>query len=239
MAVISVNDLCVDYPIYGYRSDSLKSLVIANVAKMVGWQNKSVVGATKVVRALSDVTFSATEGDKIGLLGPNGSGKTTLLYVLNQTLSPTSGNLLVHGRVTSMLNLSCGVDPNLSGIDNINFRLRILDIDRKVRQRIVDDIVTASGLDEFVHLPLRIYSSGMVARLLFCMATAVNSDIVLMDEWLSVGDEEFQISAQKRLQKFVDESSILVIASHNKSFVGSLCNKVLHLEGGRVVTSTG
>jgi lipopolysaccharide transport system ATP-binding protein len=235
LAVISLSDVCVDYPIYGYRSDSLKSLAISSVAKMIGLERKSVVEATKIVRALSEITFSASEGDKIGLLGPNGSGKTTLLYVLNQTLAPSSGNILVEGRVTSMLNLSCGVDPNLSGIDNINFRLRILDVDRRERKRVVDDIVAASGLNDFMYLPLRIYSSGMAARLLFCMATAIQSDIVLMDEWLSVGDAEFQESAQKRLQNFVDKSSILVIASHNKSFTVDLCNRVLQLEGGRIV----
>jgi len=234
LALIELKSVSVEYPIYGYRHDSIKTTLIEKFARLTGLGDKPLIGETRTVTALKDISFKAIDGDKVGLIGPNGSGKTTLLYTINDTLEPASGEILVRGRTASMLNLSCGVDPNLSGRENIDFRLKILNIPKGLKTQISEDIIETSGLNEFINLPLRIYSSGMVARLLFCMATAINSDIVLMDEWLSAGDEEFQETAQKRLKNFVNKSSILVLASHNKEFIQNTCNKIIVLENGTV-----
>ena len=235
MALIELENVSIEYPIYGYRNDSLKTTMMSGVLRLLGNNNNNLIGETLNVKALKKISLKATNGDRIGLIGPNGSGKTTLLYVLNQTLAPTNGKVKVEGRITSMLNLSCGVDPNLSGFENIKFRLKILKVPVTAHPEIIDDIVEASGLSKFIYLPIRTYSSGMSARLLFCMATAVKSDILLMDEWLSVGDEDFQVSAQQRLNNYIEKSSILVIATHNKELVQNLCNKVLVLKEGECI----
>jgi len=186
----------------------------------------------KIVRALKNISFELNDGDRLGVVGSNGSGKTTLLYMLNRSLQPSSGLLTVDGSVVSMLNLNCGIDANLSGRENLRFRLKLLRINRKLWGAIEEDIVDFADLGHFIDMPLRIYSSGMMARLLFAMATAINRDILLMDEWLSVGDSDFSRKASIRINNFANKSSMIVLASHDTEMVRRICNKCLRLDHG-------
>jgi len=233
--VISLRNVCLDYPIYGFRSNSLKLAALNKLSTWTTGRPWFSSDEVKIVRALQSISFELSHGDRLGVVGSNGSGKTTLLYMLNRSLLPSSGMLTVDGSVGSMLNLNCGIDPNLSGRENLRFRLKISRINRKLWGAIEEDVIDFADLGHFIDMPLRIYSSGMMARLLFAMATAINRDILLMDEWLSVGDLDFSRKASVRINGFSKESSILVLASHDTEMIRRVCNKCLRLDHGRQI----
>ena len=176
-----------------------------------------------------------TSGDRLGLIGHNGSGKSTLLQVLGGIYEPTSGELSVSGEITSMLGISLGMDADGTGLENIYLRGRLLGLSKRRLDGMIDDIAEFAGIGEYLHLPLRTYSSGMAMRLAFSIMTSVDADIILMDEWLSVGDAEFIQKAQARLAKIMDKARMVVIASHNLALVEGQCNVILSLEHGKIV----
>ena len=226
---VSLDKVSLDYPIYGYGGDSLKLRLLRML-----FPKASNLGArsVNVVKALREISFTLGPGDKLGLIGPNGSGKSTLLRVLNGTFPPSAGAVVVKGRVASMLNLNCGVDADLTGRQNIRQRLDYQGIKGSLRKNIEEEVIEFADIGNFIDLPVRMYSSGMLARLIFPLSTSVEPDIVLMDEWLAVGDANFQEKSQGRLKNFLAKSSILVIASHNHVMIESLCSKILTLEHG-------
>jgi len=189
-------------------------------------------GPVNVVKALREISFRLEAGDRLGLIGPNGSGKSTLLRVVNGTYPPSEGSMVVKGRIASMLNLNCGVDGDLTGRQNIRQRLDYQGIKGSVRGRIEEEVIEFADIGNFIDLPVRMYSSGMLARLLFPLSTSIEPDIVLMDEWLAVGDANFQEKSQSRLRNFLAKSSILIIASHDLVMIKSLCSKILTLNHG-------
>ncbi len=188
------------------------------------------------VRALDNLSFDFQEGDRVGLIGHNGSGKSTLLQVLAGIYEPTAGELSVEGRVTSMLGITLGMDAEATGLDNIYLRGRLMGFERKVIDHLVEEIADFAGIGDFLHLPMRTYSSGMSMRLAFAVATSVESDIILMDEWLSVGDADFVIKAKARLTSLVDKARLVVIASHDHAMIADQCNVVIHLEHGKIAS---
>lgn len=171
----------------------------------------------------------------MGLSGHNGSGKSTLLRVLAGVYEPTSGSIDVRGRIASLLDISIGMDGESSGIENIYLRGILLGLSKKEIQRKVDEIVDFSELGDFIDLPIRTYSSGMWMRLAFSIATSIDADILLMDEWLSVGDADFVKKAEERLRHIVKKTPIIVIASHSLEVLNEVCNRRITLEGGRIV----
>jgi lipopolysaccharide transport system ATP-binding protein len=188
----------------------------------------------RVVRALNDINLELKDGDRVGLVGPNGSGKSTLLRVIAGVYEPRSGEVEIQGRVISMLSITQGMNADLTGIENIGLRAALLGLGRKQKRHIIDEIIEFSDLGEFIKLPLRTYSSGMAMRLAFSVATSIDADILIMDEWLSVGDAEFSEKAKHRLDKMVNKAKILVIASHNPDLIESVCNRKYALEHGRI-----
>ena len=235
MALIQLRDICLDFPVYGFRTDSLKLAVLNKISTWTTRRPWFPSDGIKIVRALQNISFELNDGDRLGVVGSNGSGKTTLLYMLNRSFVPSSGSLIVDGSVGSMLNLNCGIDPNMTGRENIRFRLKISRITRKHWAAIEEDVVEFADLGHFIDMPLRIYSSGMMARLLLAMATAIRRDILLMDEWLSVGDADFSRKASARIHSYAKESSILVLASHDTGMVSRVCNKCLRLDQGNQI----
>ena len=186
------------------------------------------------VRALEDINFSLQSGDRLGIIGSNGSGKTTLLRVLAGLYHPTSGRLRVKGTVDSLLAIGAGMDLENNAAENIRLRLTLMGLSKsQIRER-TPGIVDFADLGSFAELPLRTYSSGMLVRLGFSIATSVGAEILLMDEWLSAGDAEFSRKSQERISEVVNNSEILVIASHNRGTIERSCNKVLWLESGKV-----
>ena len=225
---IRCTDLTVRFPVYGVDAKSLKKTVV-RVA--VGGTLGRHAGATDVT-ALESVNLALNAGDRLGLIGHNGSGKTTLLRALSGAYEPDEGTVDVHGRIAALLDLSLGIDPSATGLDNIRLRGRIAGLSTKEIDARMDEIGEFTGLGPFLSMPVKTYSAGMQGRLAFAAATAVDCDVLLMDEWIAVGDAEFQKLAHKRLLKLVERAGILVLATHEAPLLKLYCNKVMKLEGG-------
>ncbi len=180
------------------------------------------------------MSLEVREGERVGLSGHNGSGKTTLLRVLAGAYEPMAGSVDVRGTVISMLSITLAMDPDATGLENVYLRGAVLGVPRRQMEAIVDDIAEFAELGDYIHMPLRTYSSGMQMRLAFAISTAVQSDIILMDEWLSVGDAEFSGKANRRLKDLVSKAKILVMASHDMSLLSQNCTRIVRLDHGRI-----
>jgi lipopolysaccharide transport system ATP-binding protein len=225
---ISCRNLTLRFPVYGVDAKSLKKH-LARVT--VGGKLDRHHGATEVT-ALSNLNLELKAGDRLGLIGHNGSGKTTLLRALSGAYEPDDGQVEVEGRIAALLDLGLGIDPTATGFDNIRLRGRIAGLSAKDIEAKMDEIAEFTGLGPFLAMPVKTYSAGMQARLAFAAATAVDADVLLMDEWIAVGDAEFQRLAHKRLLKLVERAGILVLASHDLDLLRLYCNKVMRMEGG-------
>lgn len=232
MVYVNAEHLVVDFPIYGARSRSLKNTVL-NAA--TGGQLAHDAADRVVVRALDDVSFHLREGDRVGLVGHNGSGKSTLLRVLAGAYEPIGGRIETVGRVASMLSITLGMDVEATGYENIFVRATIMGMRPKQIVSMVDEICAFSELGDYIDVPVRTYSSGMAMRLAFAVSTSVPADIVLMDEWLSVGDAAFAHKAQARLEQMLGHAKIMVVASHDEHLIRRTCNKLMRLDHGHLV----
>ena len=232
MSLIRARDITVEFPVYEASGRSFKSALVkvATGGLLSVDSNQHVV-----VRALNRLSFELRDGDRMGLLGHNGSGKSTLLRVLAGAYEPVSGTIEVEGRVASMLNVWLGMIIDATGHENIYLRCAIMGLKPREIDAVVDDIVEFSELGDYIHMPLRTYSSGMQMRLAFAVATCVAADIVLMDEWLSAGDASFAARAQVRLNSLLDRAGIFVVASHDEALIKRTCNKIMRLEHGNLV----
>lgn len=226
---ITVTDLTMRFPVYGVDAKSLKK----HLARVTVGGNlaKSTAGATEVT-AISNLNLKLRAGDRLGLIGHNGSGKTTLLRALSGAYEPDQGQIDVHGRIAALLDLSLGIDPSATGIDNIRLRGRIAGLTSREIEAKMDEIAEFTGLGPFLAMPMKTYSAGMQARLAFAVATSVEADVLLMDEWIAVGDAQFQKLAHKRLLDLVERAGILVLASHEVDLLRLYCNKVMRLDAG-------
>lgn len=229
MVKISAHEAVVEFPIYTNVHRSLKAAVLnATTGGRVAQDSAHRV----TVRALDHVSFELRAGDRVGLVGHNGSGKTTLLRALSGVYEPTSGIIEVHGRVATLIDLQLGIDPEASGYENITLRGVLAGLTPRDIRRKMAEIAEFTELGDYLAMPVRTYSSGMMLRLAFAVSTSVEADILLMDEWLSVGDAEFSKKAATRLERLVDNTPILVLASHNLELVEKVCNRIFRLEHG-------
>ena len=185
-----------------------------------------------VVRALENLNFEFQDGDRVGLLGHNGAGKSTLLRALSRVYTPTSGQSNIVGEVGSLIDISLGINPEATGRENIFIRGAILGLSKNEIELKFDEIHAFSELGDFIEMPVRTYSSGMHLRLAFAVSTVVRPEILLMDEWLSVGDEGFRHKAEARLTQLVTETKIMVLASHSRELIEKTCNRAIWLEHG-------
>lgn len=184
--------------------------------------------------ALRDVTFSVQRGEVIGIIGRNGSGKSTLLKIISGILKPTTGSVTVCGNVVPMLELGSGFDNDLSGRENIFLNGAILGYTKEYLESKYDEILAFSELGHFIEVPIRNYSSGMMMRLAFSIATMVNPDILIVDEILSVGDEAFQEKSRARMNVLMSGGTTVLVVSHTLSQIREMCNRVIWLDGGAV-----
>ncbi|MHB1606657.1 MAG: ABC transporter ATP-binding protein [Leptospirales bacterium] len=229
---IEAENVCVDFPIFNTPHRSLKK----NLLRLAtGGKISSEAGKGVTIRALDGIDLSVREGDRLGLTGHNGSGKSTLLRVLAGVYEPTGGSLVVRGRIASLLDISIGMDFEGSGLENIYFRGLLMGLSRQTIRSKIDEITEFSELGDYIEMPVRTYSSGMVMRLAFSISTSVEADILLMDEWLSVGDSDFVKKAEDRLKNLIDKTPILVMATHSEEILREVCNKVVKLDAGRLV----
>ncbi|MFX1736209.1 ABC transporter ATP-binding protein [Paraburkholderia sp. A1RI_3L] len=230
---IVAEEISVEFPIYENSHRSLKKAVL-NLT--TGGRIGQDAGRHAVVRALDNLTFSFTDGERIGLVGHNGSGKTTLLRALSGVYAPVRGKLSTRGKIASLLDVSMGLDPDATGFENIYLR-GILDglPPARIKSKI-DEIAEFSELGEYLNLPVRTYSSGMMLRLAFAISTSIEADILIMDEWLSVGDADFSVKAAQRLEMLVGNASIVVVATHDPSLIERVCTRKISLEHGKMVS---
>ncbi|WP_102946508.1 ABC transporter ATP-binding protein [Stenotrophomonas sp. VV52] len=233
MTNISVVNCSVQLPVYGTNNRSMKGAIMSAVTGgRVAPSSRNVT----VVDSLQDVSFELREGDKLGLVGHNGAGKTTLLKTLAGVYEPTSGYVRSRGRIANLLDVTMGMDFEATGVENIRLKGLLHGLSRAEIAAKMPSICEFSGLGPYVDMPVRVYSSGMLVRLAFSIATSFDADILLMDEWLGVGDADFNARAQQRLSEIVQKASILVLASHNKDIIAANCNRIMHLEHGRVIS---
>ena len=222
MAYVKLNAVNIEIPVFSNDHKSIKNIFLKGLVK----KNEPILS----VKALNNVTLNLKDGDRLGIMGPNGAGKSTLLRTIAGVYSPTSGKIDVSGRIASLIDISLGMDQEATGYENIRMRGVMMGLSLKQIKLMEEEIADFSGLGNFLDLPVRTYSTGMHMRLGFSTSTAIDADIILMDEWLSVGDSEFILKAQKRLDDFIKRSSILVIASHSEDLISKVANQVLRLD---------
>ena len=232
MAHLIFDNVTIQYPIYNNRSMSLKNQL---VRISTGGLIEKEAGNVQIVTALKNVTFNAKEGDRIGLVGHNGAGKSTLLRTMAGIYVPTHGSVDRVGRVSTVLEMGAGMDPELSGYENIT-RMGVLSgmSLNEVRKR-VSDIEEFTQLGDFLQIPVRTYSTGMATRLMFAVATSSQPDILLVDEVFGTGDAEFQNRARERLEALIQSVGVFVFASHDHDLVRGYCNRFFKLEHGNVL----
>lgn len=231
MAHIKLENVKLDYPVYGTDNRSLKNdlLKFATGGKLA----KNAKGVV-IVEALNNINLDLQSGDRLGLIGPNGAGKTTLLKVLAEVYTPTSGTINVLGKTNCLFDIMMGMDVDLTGYENIKLRGILLGLPNKKIKEITPDIELFSGLDGFLSMPVRTYSSGMMLRLAFGIITSISTEILLIDEVVNVGDSNFMLKAKQRMSCLIHESDIMVLSTHDLNTLKEFCNKILWLEHGKI-----
>lgn len=230
MARIVLKGVTVDFQIYSAANRSLKKQILGRRVRGRITDDEGRL----VVRALNDVHLDLEKGDRLALIGRNGAGKTSLLRVLAGVYEPTRGSAEFSGKVTALFDIGLGIDPEASGLENVFLRGALLGIKKSQLSKLLPDIAEFTELGDYLHMPVRTYSTGMMLRLAFGISTAVSPEILLMDEFITVGDESFMRKAEARMRDFVDRAGIIVLASHSKEILARLCNKGLWLEAGKV-----
>jgi ABC-type polysaccharide/polyol phosphate transport system ATPase subunit len=220
---IEFRDVSVRFRVPQRRIPTLKEWAIERLTRGMRYE---------VLDALDSVSFSVAQGESLGVIGPNGAGKSTLLRVAAGILAPSSGQAVVRGRVAPLIELGTGFDMELTGRENVFFNGALLGRSRREMQGRFDEIVDFSGLEEFIDAPLRTYSTGMVARLAFAVATCVDADILLLDEILAVGDERFRRRCRRRIDAFRQQGATMVLVSHELDLVERFCSQAVLLQNG-------
>jgi lipopolysaccharide transport system ATP-binding protein len=233
MAHISIENLTVEFAIFGTTARSLKNKILSQATG-----GHLVAGAHDIVtvRAIENLSLEIKDGDRIGLVGHNGAGKTTLLRVLAGIYKPTGGTITIDGRVRALLDIYAGTEPESTGIENIYLRGFMMGMKRREITAKVDEIAEFTELGDFLALPMRTYSAGMLARLAFAVSTAVHNDILLIDESISAGDAAFQKKARQRIESLFDRTPIVILASHSEELISEFCNRRVQMDHG-VLTS--
>lgn len=233
MAFLRLRDVSVEFPIYQGSSRSLKKVLLASSTRRnLGRDTRDRIN----VRALSNVSLDIGDGERFALIGLNGAGKTTLLKVLAGVYEPTHGHFVASGRVSSLLDIQLGFNPDATGRENIVLRGMYMGIHPREMRGRAAEIAEFTELGDYLDMPVRTYSAGMMIRLAFATSTCIPPDILIMDEWLAAGDAQFLEKAQRRVEAFVHTSSILVLASHSLELVGQWCSRGMLLHQGRAIT---
>ncbi|GAB09811.1 putative ABC transporter ATP-binding protein [Gordonia araii NBRC 100433] len=228
-------DACVDFPIFDAKTRSLKKSVLGRAGGVIGASDSGV----PMVEALRNINLHLEHGDRVGLVGHNGAGKSTLLRLLSGIYEPTRGSCRVRGRVAPVFDLGVGMDPEISGFENIVIRGMFLGMSRKEMLAKTDDIAEFTELGQHLEMPLRTYSTGMRVRLALGVVTSIDPEILILDEGIGAVDADFMRKARVRLQALVERSGILVFASHSNEFLAQLCDRALWIDKGEIKMEGG
>ena len=233
MTNIILKNVYLNYPVFSSDSRSFKKNVLNKIKSEKFKKNKSDI---LHIQALKNINLEINEGDRIGIYGNNGSGKSSLLKVISGIYYPSNGSINVEGRINSLISLNAGFNENLTGKENSIFKLKLLGLKKDEINDKLNEIKNFSGLNEFFFLPIKTYSSGMLLRLSFSLSIMCPHYILIMDEWLSVGDDKFQQQALSKINEIIQKSKILIIASQSKNVLERLCNKILTLSDGIIIS---
>jgi lipopolysaccharide transport system ATP-binding protein len=231
VAHILAEGLDIEFPLYHVGARSLKKRLLSRTGLRLRTDQSNRV----VVSALRGLSFHIERGERVALVGHNGAGKTTLLRTLAGIYEPVAGRLEVDGQIGSLIDPSAGIDMDSTGRENIQLRCLFRGLSAAESQEKVEEIGAFSGLGTFLDVPIRTYSAGMSVRLSFAIATMIEPQILLMDEWLAAGDADFQKQAQGRLEQLVTDADILVLATHSMDTARTWCSRAIRLESGRIV----
>jgi ABC-type polysaccharide/polyol phosphate transport system ATPase subunit len=226
MPVVKVENVSVLFNLNKEKIDNLKEYFIKLITRKLHYTE---------FWALTDVSFEIEKGERLGVLGFNGAGKSTLLKVVAGVLKPTKGTVHVEGVIAPMLELGAGFDMNYSGRENIFLYGATMGYSRKYIQERYDEIVAFSELEKFIDVPVKNYSSGMKARLGFAIASAVDPEVLILDEVLSVGDAKFRQKSEQKIISMFDKGVTVLFVSHNTDQVRRICNKAIILDKGKIV----
>jgi len=229
---IRLENVSLVYTVYDATDRSLKKVVYDfPVGGLISTDRKGNASVT----ALQNISLDIREGDRVAILGHNGAGKSTLLRVLSGVYVPQKGEVTVEGKISTLFSIDLGIDQFATGYENIILRGLILGHSRAEVERHIDEISDFSELGSFLHMPVRTYSTGMRLRLAFAIATSIQPEILLMDEWIGAGDSQFIEKAEKRLHHLIESSSILVLATHDINHASHFCNKALLMKQGEII----
>lgn len=230
-AIVSLERVMISFPVYQGGSRSLKKRVLFHgSAGRIGRDANDQI----VIEALRDVSFSLVAGDRVALIGANGAGKTTLLRAISGIYEPVQGEVVTRGRIAPMFDINLGIDTDLSGFDNIRLRALLLGLSPSEIERRLPEIVEFTELGDYLDMPVRTYSAGMILRLSFAVATCFEPEILLMDEWILAGDAHFMDKAEARVRSFIERAQVMVLASHNLELCSRWCTKGIWLEQGSI-----
>jgi ABC-type polysaccharide/polyol phosphate transport system ATPase subunit len=227
MSTINVKNLSVMFRIYHDRSPSIKST-------FSGLFNRNAPPSFSDFSAVNSVSFDINAGDRVGIIGHNGAGKSTLLKALCRVYEPTKGEILVNGRIAPLLEIGAGFHPEFTGRENIYLNGSILGYSRQKLKDIEPEVINFSELEEFIDTPVKYYSTGMYMRLAFSLATAMQPDILVLDEIFAGGDAAFMAKAKTRMNSLIDKANIMIMVSHDDTLIKAHCNRVLWMDHGRL-----
>ncbi|KJK25736.1 sugar ABC transporter [Burkholderiaceae bacterium 16] len=229
---ISLDKVSVSLPIYNPRGRALKAEFLRRTVG--GNLGTSKDPQTVIIKALDQVSIAIEHGDRVALVGRNGSGKTTLLRVLAGIYPPTSGRIAIQGRISALTDMSMGMDMEATGYENVLLRGVVMGLNKKKAEALIPDIEEFTELGEYLRLPVRTYSTGMMLRLAFAISTAVQPEILLLDEMVGAGDAAFVNKARTRIEGLIHNASIMVLASHDDHLVSSLCTHAIWMHSGQL-----
>lgn len=230
-AHIKIEQMSVNFAFRDPDKDSIRG----QLTKLFNFKKKPDAHSIKRVHALNNISLDIHEGERVGLLGTNGSGKTTLLKTLANVLYPTTGKITISGAVNAIFDPSLGMDPEASGLENIRIRCMLMGVKSSLINEKIAEIVNFSELGDAIRRPIKTYSAGMAMKLAFSIATSVEPEILLMDEWLSAGDARFVSKALTKMQKLIQSSRILVLASHSEVVLTEWCNRLIWIQDGNIM----
>lgn len=223
--MVQVENVSMGFKMSNDRVGSLKEFFVAKLKRKLTYHR---------FWALKDVSFNVCKGETIGIIGKNGSGKSTLLKVISGIMRPTEGRVIVKGKIAPMLELGSGFDMEMTGKENIFLNGAILGFSEETLKEKYEEIVEFSELQEFINMPIRNYSSGMMMRLAFSIATIVNPEILIVDEILAVGDADFQKKSRQRMLEMMGGGTTVFFVSHTMSQIREMCSRVVWLEHGHI-----